>query len=136
MQALRRSPLSAAAALRQLVHRSGAAGAHAKPALAADVSSLDLGISPPSRVQQIAAKTRPAVACSSTRDPMQPDLLAAQAKDAALLAKVAEDILRASAGNWQVEVTSVKYAQALEPGRPLDLDYLASLALARGSAMA
>jgi hypothetical protein len=87
---LRRSPLAAAAALRQLGQR--AAGPTPAPAVPAAVSSLDLAVSPPSRARQIAAATRPAVACAATRDPAHPDLLAAQAKDAALL--------------WQLDITS------------------------------
>ena len=117
---LRRSPLAAAAALRQLGQRSH--------------GQMSSDISP---VKQIASKTRQTVACSSTRDPMRPDLLAAQAKDAALLAKVAEDLLRKGAANWQFEITAVEYGQALPARRALevDLDYLSSLALARGSVM-
>lgn len=130
---LRRSPLAAAAALRQLGQRT--AGPAPAPAVPAAISSLDLAVSPPSRARQIAAETRPAVACAATRDPAHPDLLAAQAKDAALLSRVAGDVLRAGSANWQLEVTSVLYAQ--RPLRPaFDLDYLSSLALARGSAMA
>ena len=52
-------------------------------------------------------------------------------KDAALLSRVAGDVLRAGSANWQLEVTSVLYAQ--RPLRPaFDLDYLSSLALAHG----
>ena len=131
---LRRSPLAAAAALRQLGQR--AAGPTPAPAVPAAVSSLDLAVSPPSRARQIAAATRPAVACAATRDPAHPDLLAAQAKDAALLSGVAADLLRAGSANWQLEITSVLYGQRPIMRSTFDLDYMSSLALARGSAMA
>ena len=136
----RRSSLSAAVALRQISQRAQKAGAGGAVD-AVPPASLDLSISPPARFRQIAAATRAAetekVACAATRDPLNPSLLAAQAKDAQLLNKVLDDFMHRAAGNWQLEFTTLQYQQAIESGKVFELstDYLAALALARGSSM-
>jgi len=139
---LRRSSLSAASALRQLAQRAQApvgASAGAAAAQRADPSSLDLSVGPPARFRQIASKTRevPAeqVPIAATRDPTDPALLAAQAKDAALLSKVVEDLFKHAGGNWQLEFTTLKYEQSAASAATLDSDYLESLALARGASV-
>jgi len=138
---MRRSSLTAVVALRQLGRRSAQAQAQA-PALAkaaVDLSSSDLSFTAPSMlIQQKIGKSPVAaaqVACTSTHNPAHPALLAAQAKDAALLSKVADDFLRAVGANWEIEFTNIRYAESLPAGKPfvLDTDYLASLSLARGA---
>jgi len=144
---LRRSSLSASVAMRQLAQRAQApAGASASAAAApadasrVEVSSLDLSVAPPARFRAIAAKTRelPAerVPFAATEDPSNPALLAAQAKDAALLAKVVEDFFKHAGGNWQLEFSTLKLEQAeAKANQAQDSDYLASLALARGASL-
>lgn len=140
----RRSSLSARVAMRQLAERSTAAGSKGQaptPVSGPELSSFDLSLAPPERFRKIAAATRVVeaekVPCGATRDPLNPALQAAQAKDAALLSKVLEDVMAKAAGNWQIELTTVKYGQALPEGQAFQLDtgYLAALALARGSSM-
>jgi len=137
---MRRSSLTAAVALRQLGQRSAQAqAAQAATSLkAVDLASSDLAFAAPPTLLHRQVNKAPmaaSVACSSTRNPANPALLAAQAKDASLLTKVADDFLSTISGNWQLELTNVKYAQALPAGKPfaLDVDYLASLSLARGA---
>ena len=107
----------------------------------ARLSSLDLSVAPPAA---IASKIRdkhsgaahPHVPCAdNTPNFNNPALRAAQAKDAAFLAKVVEDVCASAGSNWSIEITSVQYIQALPSARPfsLDNDFLASLALARGA---
>jgi hypothetical protein len=138
-----RTSLSARVAVRQLAQRNavGSKG-QAPPAVSGpELSSFDLSLAPPERFRKIAAATRVVeaekVPCGATRDPLNPALQAAQAKDAALLSKVLEDVMAKAAGNWQIELTTVKYGQALPEGQAFQLDtgYLAALALARGSSM-
>lgn len=111
----------------------------AKAKTAAVVSSSDLSFTAPSMlIQQKIGKSPVAaaqVACTSTHNPAHPALLAAQAKDAALLSKVADDFLRTVGPNWEIEFTNIRYAESLPAGKPfvLDTDYLASLSLARGA---
>lgn len=139
MTFMRRSSLSAAVALRQLGQRAqtkaGPVAEASKPVF--ETTSLDLSISPPARFRQIAAATRvvPAeqVPCASTRNPLNPSLLSAQAKDAALLTKVADDFLSMAGSNFQLEITFVQYEQAMKPGVAFSLDELAALSLARGA---
>lgn len=137
---MRRSSLSAAVALRQLGQRGADKAQVAAPG-AVKLAAFDLSLSPPQRIRQSAAATRVAVAeqvpFASTRDPLNPALQAAQAKDAALLAKVLEDFMVGAGSNWKLEITTVEYAQALPQGKSFSLDpeYLAALALARGASI-
>lgn len=139
---MRRTSLSASVALRQLAQRAQTpAGTNASvvggPG-AADASSLDLSVAPPTRFRAIAAKTRELPAermpVAAEYDPTNPALRAAQAKDAALLAKVVEDFFKHAGSNWQLEFSTIKYEQAAAVEKQ-DADYMASLALARGASL-
>lgn len=139
---MRRSSLSARVAVRQLVHRSAAGPKDQAPLSPANFSSFDLSLAPPERFRKIVSATRVVEAeqipIASTRDPLNPALKAAQAKDAAYLSKVLEDVMANAGANWKIELTTVQYAQALPEGQAFKLDagYISALALARGSSMA
>lgn len=140
---MRRSSLSARVAVRQLAHRcpAGPKDQRAGP-VPATFSSFDLSLAPPEHFRKIVSATRVVeaeqIAIAATRDPLNPALQAAQAKDAALLSKVLEDVMANAGANWKIELTTVQYAQALPEGQAFELDagYLSALALARGSSMA
>ena len=136
MLALRRTSRTSVAAISKLAQRAQAT----RPATttAPINSSLDPAVAPPTRLRQTFPTSPGGVPCAATRDPADPALRAAQAKDAALLAKVANDFFAAAGANWQLEFTTIKYADSvLTEGEPfaLNADYLAALALARGSSM-
>ena len=139
---MRRSSLSARVAVRQLAHRSAAGPKDQAPLNPSNFASFDLSLAPPERFRKIVSATRVVEAeqipIAATRDPLSPALQAAQAKDAALLSKVLEDVMANAGANWKIELTTVQYAQALPEGQAFQLDagYISALALARGSSMA
>ena len=93
---MRRSSLSAAAALRQLTQRSAHSLATARPA----------------RFQQIEwrrAWTADEQAAATKHASLMQALQKAQEKDAALMSKVCEDLLSGLGGNWKLEITTTQY---------------------------
>ena len=100
---MRRSSLCAAQAVRQLI----SAAKHQRSAAT---------IAAPVRFQQMEwrrAWTPEEQASQAKHEVLQRALQKAQAKDAALLAKVCEDLLSSAGSNWKLDWTTTSYEHAL-----------------------